>query len=124
MEVLAISFFFIFTLSFIVLALQHHAGWLYFFSGLLLILWGYLLLVYGITETTMQGKTSTQNFTNFFNTSTNSNVILSTSTTENYTAVHVKDDYTNGFGVAGILLGLAFSTIPILSEMTSGKVSL
>jgi cytochrome c biogenesis protein CcdA len=124
MEVLAISFFFVFTLSFIVLALNYHSRWLYFFSGMLLILWGYLLLTSGLTETTMQGKTNTQTFTNFFNTSTNTSVITSIATTEAYTYVQDKNDYTNGFGVAGILLGIAFAIVPVLSEISGGRVSL
>lgn len=89
-----------------------------------MVLWGYLLLTYGLTETTMLSKTSTQNLIYFLNTTTNTTQVSSINTVETYAYVQDQNDYTRGFGTAGILLGLAFAIIPELSALSGGRISL
>lgn len=124
MEVLAISFFFVFCLSFIVLSLAYHSRWLYFASGIMLLFWGYMLITQGLTENTMLGKTSTQTLYYSLNVTTNVTSVSSIATTENYTNVSDRNDYTTGFGWIGVGLGLAFAIIPELSALSGGKIQL
>jgi hypothetical protein len=124
MEVLAISFFFIFTLSFIVLSLAYHSRWLYFASGIMLLFWGYMLITQGLTENTMLGKVSNQNLFYSLNLTTNVTQVSSITTTENYTNVSDRNSYTSGFGWIAVMLGLAFALIPELSALSGGRISL
>ena len=124
MEVLALSFFFIFVVVFFILALIYNSRTLYFIAGSLFVLWGYMLLIYGITETTVVGKTSTQTFDYILNISTNLTQVSSITTLENYTNVQTQNGFTQGFGTVSILLGLLFAVVPILSEASGGKVKI
>jgi hypothetical protein len=124
MEVLAISFFFIFVVVFFILALIYNSRTLYFIAGSLFMLWGYMLLIYGVTETTIIGKTATQDFTYSLNTSTNLSQVSNIATVENYTNVQTQNGFTQGFGTVSILLGLLFAIVPILSEASGGKIKI
>lgn len=124
MDVLVLSFFFLFVLVFIVLAMAFRSRTLYFISGGMLLLWGYLLLINGVTETSVLGRTVAQTFVNEYNETTNTTSIASIATTENVTHVLDKNDYTNGYGTIAIILGVVFAIVPILQEASGGKITL
>ncbi|QLJ53494.1 MAG: hypothetical protein Sv326_1319 (plasmid) [Candidatus Fermentimicrarchaeum limneticum] len=124
MEVLVISFFFIFVFAFIALAMYFRSRTLYFASGTMLLLWGYMLLTYGVTETTISGRTAEQNFTYDYNATSNTTSISGIATNETFTNVTDKNDYTNSFGTAAVILGLVIAIVPIVQEATGGKITL
>ncbi len=124
MEVLAISFFFIFSLSVLMLGVMRHSTNLHIIAGLMFLLLGYLLWQYGITETTLLGKIATQNFTYTLNESTNISSISSITTTENYTNVLAVNDYTTGYGTISILLGVLLVVIPVIQSWGHKEISI
>jgi len=122
MEILVISFFFVFIMFFTVLSITFRSEPLYFISGSALILLAYLLLTYGITGNNMSGKSENQTMSYSFNGTTNTTQLSSVSTAAGYSYDTVKNDYTNGFGTISLVLGMVFIATPILNRISGGKI--
>jgi hypothetical protein len=124
MEVLGLSFIFIVISFFIVLAFAFKSRTLYFASGIMLIIFGYLLLSYGMTDSNAAGKNETQVMAYLYNSTSNTTKLANTTTTASYAYNTIKNDYTNAYGTMSLILGLAIAIVPILQEASGGRITL